>query len=828
MLIPGGAAFTETQAKHFVASCREISTKIIAVRASLVHCVSYGQYELTPPQIEKLVSILHYTPADHRSFEPNKTYCVLPKLMQPTEWGRQMCELFQQVGLGIIHRIERGLLYQFQIEGALTSEEELQLNHLIQPMSGLLCFESAEAAHQAFTEGLTMPRNEEHFSQVDVLGVYERQLPHPPEELLAPFEHALSPVHTDDINIWILALLSHVEIASRAFFYDHVPRTIGGRKAFDVCLGPWQVPIGQASLRMRSMNTRKGYAEVSLTRQQSSNTNPLLLVSEALLKIAFARPEHLSDIRMSVKAHLSAEQHKELLAFTSRLGVPCQVQNLTSSQESMEVLANAPIADVRLRMNGRLRLNQGETVLLWIRVSSPYAADSLYHQMRGDTEPDTMAIPPQEIKSMLALVELLREQDLIMAQQVCGRGGLLMTLCHMMFASRVGIELECDALGDNLHDILFGEKPGLVIQVSQMELDEILSMSASLGVDCDEIGTLNEEEDSLEIFYEGEEVLNAERAALEHTWTRMSLLLKSQYIPRALVDDERDLIDRSMNQSMGTAVGFDVQKNLVKHLKESDNKPKVLCLYRYEPSETDEAVGAFESVGFECVVADCDAILADPQLLTTVRGLCVSGFNNEQATLSPGLAWGYRILMDATLKQAFTAFFKRADTFALGTGAGCHLLSALRDLIPGAALWPHFEHNDSGLFEARFVVVELPKSMERSCFFDSAMLGSLLPTVVFYRCGKGVYRQADVAMGHIACRYVDEKGQATERYPFNPAGSALGSCGFLANEGRVFATMMHPEYVYRAIQLPWAPREWGVRSPWRRMFANLRLWVEKS
>lgn len=55
------------------------------------------------------------------------------------------------------------------------------------------------------------------------------------------------------------------------------------------------------------------------------------------------------------------------------------------------------------------------------------------------------------------------------------------------------------------------------------------------------------------------------------------------------------------------------------------------------------------------------------------------------------------------------------------------MLSNLRDLIPGAELWPRFVRNESDRFEARFSLVEVQKSP--SLFF-SEMAGSRMPIAV--------------------------------------------------------------------------------------------------
>ena len=41
--------------------------------------------------------------------------------------------------------------------------------------------------------------------------------------------------------------------------------------------------------------------------------------------------------------------------------------------------------------------------------------------------------------------------------------------------------------------------------------------------------------------------------------------------------------------------------------------------------------------------------------------------------------------------------------------------------------------------------------------------------------------------------YVDDKGQSTERYPFNPNGSLNGIAGITDRSGKILGLMPHPE-----------------------------------
>ena len=77
--------------------------------------------------------------------------------------------------------------------------------------------------------------------------------------------------------------------------------------------------------------------------------------------------------------------------------------------------------------------------------------------------------------------------------------------------------------------------------------------------------------------------------------------------------------------------------------------------------------------------------------------------------------------------------------------------------------------------------------------------------------------------------YVDDQGEATEQYPFNPNGSPSGIAGLCSPDGRHLAIMPHPERVFLAWQAHWLPeslKELEV-SPWIKMFQNAYEWCKR-
>jgi phosphoribosylformylglycinamidine synthase len=149
------------------------------------------------------------------------------------------------------------------------------------------------------------------------------------------------------------------------------------------------------------------------------------------------------------------------------------------------------------------------------------------------------------------------------------------------------------------------------------------------------------------------------------------------------------------------------------------------------------------------------------------------------------------------------------------------MLSALKELIPGAERWPRFERNRSDQFEGRLALVEVLPSP--SLFF-AGMEGARLPIPVAHGEGRAAGEREP---GVVALRFVDAEGRVAERYPANPNGSPAGISGLTTPDGRFTILMPHPERAFRSVQLSWHPEAWGEDGPWMRMFRNARAWVER-
>jgi phosphoribosylformylglycinamidine synthase len=213
--------------------------------------------------------------------------------------------------------------------------------------------------------------------------------------------------------------------------------------------------------------------------------------------------------------------------------------------------------------------------------------------------------------------------------------------------------------------------------------------------------------------------------------------------------------------------------------------------------------------------------------LDRFRGLVAVGGFSYGDVLGAGEGWAKSLLYGKAAREALTRFLGRDDTFTLGVCNGCQMMSALRELVPGAERWPRFVRNRSEQFEARLSLVEIGTSP--SLFF-AGMEGSRLPIPVAHGEGRVEPATPDdldalEARGLVAARFVDGHGQVATRYPANPNGSPRGITALTTPDGRATILMPHPERVFRTALLSWHPTEWGEDSPWMRMFRNARVWV---
>ena len=339
------------------------------------------------------------------------------------------------------------------------------------------------------------------------------------------------------------------------------------------------------------------------------------------------------------------------------------------------------------------------------------------------------------------------------------------------------------------------------------------------------IGSLNERDD-IEFYRDAKKIWGHPRAELGKIWSEVSYQIARQRENPACAQAEWDGWSDRDDPGMTPKVSFDPQHNVAAPFINQGARPRVAILREQGCNSQVEMAWAFDKAGFEA----WDVHMTDLQNgyvdLSLFQGLVAVGGFSYGDVLGAGEGWARSILFNNQLSDQFAQYFARPNTFGLGVCNGCQMLAALAKMIPGAEHWPRFTRNLSEKYEARFSMIEVLPSP--SLFFDG-MHGAHIPVAVAHGEGFANFsQQGDASKVLSAARFVDNRGAATEQYPFNPNGSPNGLTSVTTQDGRFTALMPHPERVTRNVMMSWHPEKWGEAdsvgpyTPWMRFFQNAR------
>ena len=646
-------------------------------------------------------------------------------------------------------------------------------------------------------------------------------------------------------------------VADKSFLIAIGDRTVGGLTARDQMVGPWQVPVADVAVTLMDYQTHRGEAFAMGERTPLALVSPeasgRMAVGEALTNIAAAPVADLGAVKLSANWMAAAGHPGEdaalfdtvravALELCPQLGVSIPVGKDSLSMKtaweengtrrevtaplSLIVSAFAPVADVRGTLTPQLRTDSGDTVLLLVDLGGGLcrmggsALAQVYGQT-GDTAPDVDA---ERLKAFFGVIQGLNRAGRILAYHDRSDGGLFVTVCEMMFAGRTGVTLDLAGAPSAL-EFLFNEELGAVLQVRREDLPEATRAftGAGLGDCCRVIGSVNRER-QLRIGAGARDLFEATLSDLRRAWSettfRMQSLRDNPECARQEFDQHLDEDDPGLH----AALTFDPGKDVAAPFVSRGVRPRIAILREQGVNGQVEMAAAFDRAGFTAVDVHMSDIIAGRASLKDYQGLAACGGFSYGDVLGAGEGWAKSILFNPRARGEFEAFFRRADTFALGVCNGCQMMGNLRELIPGAQAWPHFVRNRSEQFEARFVMLEVQRSP--SLFFEG-MAGSRMPIAVAHGEGYAEFRDAsaqDAAQPLVALRFVDNRGRPTEYYPLNPNGSPGGITGLTTPDGRFTIVMPHPERVFRSVQNSWRPADWGEDGPWLRMFRNARKW----
>jgi phosphoribosylformylglycinamidine synthase len=698
-----------------------------------------------------------------------------------------------------------------------------------------------------------------------------------------------------DLAEAIAWVLQHPTVASKSFLITIGDRTVGGLNARDQFVGPWQVPVADCAVTLMDYKGYRGEAmsmgERTPVAVIDAPAAARMAVGEAITNLLAADIADIKEIKLSanwmaacgspgedaklydsVKAvgmelcpalGISIPVGKDSLSMASSWSEGNQSKKVVAPV-SLIISAFAAVQDVRKTLTPLLKLNNQdgsalETELILIdlgRGKNRMAASILSQVLNQSGSAAPNLDHPEDLKSLAAAIITLRKEDLILAYHDRSDGGLLAIISEMAFASHCGISINVDMIAvDAGHEpdygdaknwaqqvsgrrqeqtlkALFNEELGAIIQIRRSDRDNVFTVLRRLDLSAHShvIGKPNSN-GQIEIWRDAKKIFSEPRQVLQKMWTNTSYQIARLRDNPSCADSEFAQLDNVSDAGLSPKLTFNPAEDISAPYINQNVRPKVAILREQGVNSHVEMAYAIDWAGFDSYDVHMSDLLSGKARLDDFKGLIACGGFSYGDVLGAGEGWAKTILFNQALRDQFSSFFERNDSFALGVCNGCQMMSNLAGIIPGAQAWPKFTRNQSEQYEARLVMAEVLASPS---IFTQGMEGSQLPIAIAHGEGFANFSeqgnlQEITQQGLASLRFVDNQGKPTEVYPMNPNGSPGGLTGVTTPDGRFTVMMPHPERVFRAVQMSWCPSDWlntpDGASPWLRLFRNARRWA---
>ena len=667
-----------------------------------------------------------------------------------------------------------------------------------------------------------------------------------------------------DLEEAALRVLRLPTVASKSFLITIGDRSVTGLVCRDQMVGPWQVPVADVAVTATNLKQHTGEAMAVGERTPLALINGpasgRMAVGEVLTNIAASRINAISEIKLSANWMAPAGHHGEdanLFDTVKSIGMdlcPSLGLSIPVGKDSMSmrsvwqeqgeehsvtaplsliISAFSPVLDVRKTLTPQLIFDQGDTDLIFIdlgRGQNRLGGSSLaqvYGQL-GNKCPDLDQA--SDMTGFFNAIQQLNAEGQLLAYHDRSDGGLFTCLLEMAFAGHCGLAITLDTLGNNVANILFNEELGAAIQTRRKDLEKVLAVFGDAGLsECthvigEPVKGDDDRDDEIYFSQAGKVCLHGSRTSYHRSWSETSMRMQSLRDNPQCAQQEYDRLLDQTDPGLIAQLTFDPAEDICLPYIGQGKRPQMAILREQGINSQLEMAAAFDHAGFDAIDVTMSDILAGREDLQSVQGLVACGGFSYGDVLGAGGGWAKSILYNQRARDAFSRFFERGDSFALGVCNGCQMMALLKGIIPGAESWPRFVSNTSEQFEARSSLVAIP---ENPSLFMSGMAGSIMPIAVAHGEGRAEFvthkDQQDIK---IALSYVDNHGRRTEKYPANPNGSPEGITGVTTEDGRFTIMMPHPERVFRTTANSWHPADWGDDSGWMRLFRNARVWLD--
>ena len=647
-------------------------------------------------------------------------------------------------------------------------------------------------------------------------------------------------LNATNINIEkdLQAVLKLESVACKDWLTNKVDRSVTGKVATQQCVGEIQLPLANLGVMALDYQGKKGLAtsigHAPIAALVDEKAGSRLSLAESLSNLIWAPLEKgLSSVSLSANWMWPAKNKgenarlydavKALSDFAIELGIniPTGKDSLSMAQKyenevvlspgTVIISAAGPVRDIRKTIKPALA-DVRDSEILYVDFSQCefVLGASALSQVNSQIGGKVVDIKSAEyLKNTFNAIQELINDGLILSGHDVSSGGLITTLLEMSFPAKnrtMQINLDEFDHQNSLVQLLFSEKPALVIQVNKA--DNIKTSLQEKGVEVYSLGNMHSGE-QLEIEYK-KESLQFNIEAYRDIWYSTSYHFDKHQVAN-------DLADSRYTHYKDQILHFRFPEHFTGKRKENDIRPLAAIIREKGVNGDREMAYSLFHAGFEVKDIHMTDLIQGREDLSDVQMIVfVGGFSNSDV-LGSAKGWAGAFLYNPKAKIALENFYARTDTMSLGVCNGCQLMVELGLINPKHELKPKMLHNESGKFESAFLSVEVEES-------SSIMLKSLEQSRlgVWVAHGEGRFDLPfEESTYEISLRY------AYEAYPGNPNGSDYNAAALCSEDGRHLAMMPHLERSLFPWQWAHYPefRSEDEVSPWIEAFENARNWI---
>jgi phosphoribosylformylglycinamidine synthase len=655
-------------------------------------------------------------------------------------------------------------------------------------------------------------------------------------------------------------------VTSREWMAHIVDRIVRTCLAQQMCVGPALLPINHYSITTPSNYDYSGQVNAVGHRSPIGLISPealvRMVVADALMGAMFAPISARNEIKASANWMLAAKLEgglawlydamyayrlftdetevdtnggKDSLTTASKVPTEDGSEEIVRSLSTLVFTLQADCPDFRLKVTPDIK-RPGESRLMFVDLAKGFArmGGSAFAQVlgqTGDTPPDVN--DPRSFNQAFDLVQEILRKQLILSGQKRVRGGLLQTVSEMAYAANCGLQVAFSHPSASLHEILFNEEIGCVLEYLPQRESELHDLFCQAGFEghIHLIGRPAREK-QITATFNGAVILDERMPVLRDIWRDTSYQMKQRHKTRRCVEAER----RNLYDPPDPTVKLTFDPDLYPPVEiDYPGKPRVAVLEEEGCNSLIEMMDFVYAGGFEPWPITMTDLQEGRVSLKWFRGLTpVPGFSFKDV-LGAGKGWAGSVKFNPTARQEFDDFFARPDTWSYFPCNAAQFILYLKYLLNlPEEISPLFITNLSEGFESRFPYVRI---FESPAIAFKDLEGSVIPIHIDH--GQGRLYSPDPKVIEMLLekklapiRFVDMYGTPAgpEDYPFNPNGSPEGIAGICDPTGRHFAGMPHWERTHRRRHFHYWPREWDSieNSPWLRVIHNYRIFCETT